>query len=379
MRERLLAANADLLRRLQTIQHLIDRAMLPGAMAGYCQQVKEFCAEQEKRARLHLAELQGGNPALLGVLFNATSELTKQVRYADRTLTGPLIRFRKEDILALRILQWLHQSTKETAHLTFALAEDDYKVWASPLMPCIYYIPLTCRQSLLSLPLVFHEFGHVLYECHKPEMDELVKEFREAASLFLTPQAVGDASLATQGQEFRQQVVTCWYPWAQEFFCDAVGLKMGGVAFLRSMSRHFHTISREEYALDRDSFLRRKHPLTWLRIRLLSERAVTMGHGEVATRLAEEWQSTADELGIEEEFHGTWDEALRADFDKMIDDMLVQAEPPTGTDEDRTARPRAVPGTVLGLFHAAWATYDADPESYEDWERRAVRRFVSQR
>jgi hypothetical protein len=378
MRERLLAANADLLRRLQTIQHLIDRAMMPGAMAGYCQQVREFCAEQEKRVRLHLAELRGGNPALLGDLFNATSVLTQKVRYADRTLTGPLIRFRREDVLALRVLQWLHQSTKEAAHLTFALAADDYKVWASPLMPCIYYIPLTCRQSLLSLPLVFHEFGHVLYECHKPEMDELVKEFREAVSLFLTPQAVGDASLAAQGQEFRQQVVTCWYTWAQEFFCDAVGLKIGGSAYLRSMSRHFHTISREEYALNRDSFLRRKHPLTWLRIRLLSERAATMGHDEVARRLVEEWQSTADELKIEEEFHGTWDEALRADFDKMIDDMLVQAEPSTGTDEDRAAKPRSVPGTVLGLFHAAWATHDADPESYETWERRAVRRFVSQ-
>src|SRR5262249_36478732 len=160
---------------------------------------------------LHLAELRGGNAALLSDLFNATSVLTQKVRYADRTLTGPLIRFRREDVLGLRVLQWLHQGTKEATHLTFALAEDDYKVWASPLMPCIYYIPLTCGQSLLSLPLVFHEFGHVLYECHKPEMDELVREFREAVSLFLTPQAVGDASLASQGQEFRQQVVTCWY------------------------------------------------------------------------------------------------------------------------------------------------------------------------
>ena len=123
--------NADLLRRLQTIQRLIDRAMLPGAMAGYCQQVREFCAEQEKRVRLHLAELRGGNPALLGDLFNATSVLTQKVRYADRTLTGPLIRFRKEDVLALRVLQWLHQSTKETAHLTFALAEDGARATAA--------------------------------------------------------------------------------------------------------------------------------------------------------------------------------------------------------------------------------------------------------
>lgn len=377
MRERLLTANADLLRRVQAIQRLIDAALLPGTMASYCQQVREFCAEQEKRARLHLAELRGTNTGLLGDLFNATAVLAQKVRYADRTLAVPLVRVRKQDVLALRVLQWLHQSTKETAHLAFALGEDDYKVWASPMMPCIYYILLTHRQSLLSLPLVLHEFGHVLYECHKPEMDELVKEFRETVSHFLTPQAVGDVAFAAQGLEFRQQAVTCWYTWAQEFFCDAVGLTIGGTAFLRTISRHFHALSREEYAIDRGSLLRRKHPLTWLRVRLLCQRASAMGYGDLSTKVAGEWESTARELGIEEEHHGTWDEVFRADFDKMISDMLVQSQPPSCTDADAKAGPRTAVTSILALFHAAWAVYDADPETYEAWERVAVRRFVS--
>ncbi|MCE9562119.1 MAG: hypothetical protein K8U57_08695 [Planctomycetes bacterium] len=377
MRDRLLIANADLLRRVQAIQRLIDAALVSGTMAGYCQQVREFCAEQEKRARLHLAELRGSNAGLLGDLFNATSVLAQKVRYADRTLAVPLVRFRRQDVLALRVLQWLHQSTKETAHLTFALGEDDYKVWASPMMPCIYYILLTHRQSLLSLPLVFHEFGHVLYECHKPEMDELVKEFRETVSHFLTPQAVGDASLAAQGLEFRQQAVTCWYTWAQEFFCDAVGLTIGGSAFLRSLSRHFHSLSREEYAIDRATLLRRKHPLTWLRIQLLCRRATAMGYERVSTMVAEEWHSTASDLGIEEEHHGTWDETLRPDFDKMIDDMLVQSDPPSCTDLDAKAGSRTPITSILALFHAAWAAYGDAPDTYEVWERLAIRRFVS--
>jgi hypothetical protein len=146
------------------------------------------------------------------------------------------------------------------------------------------------------------------------------------------------------------------------------------MSFLRSISRHFHAISRDEYALERDVLLRRKHPLTWLRIQLLCNRARVMGHEEAADRVVEQWQSTARELGIDAEYHGTWDEALRGDFNKMLDDMLVQASLPTATDEDSC---RSAPETVLGLFHAAWAAHDRAPDSYEDWERRAVRRFVS--
>jgi hypothetical protein len=135
-------------------------------------------------------------------------------------------------------------------------------VLPSPALPTVYYLPVTHRTSLLALPLLIHEFGHVLYECHKPEMDDLVKDYQEVVMQHLTPQAVGDPALAAPGTEFRQQVVTRWQTWSQEFICDAVGLMVGGPAFLKAFARHFHTLSRDEYGLERDALLRRKHPLT---------------------------------------------------------------------------------------------------------------------
>jgi hypothetical protein len=99
-----------------------------------------------------------------------------------------------------------------------------------------------------------------------------------------------------------------------------------------------------------------------------------MGHEEEAVRVDEQWQSTARGLGIDLEYHGTWDEALRSDFNKMVDDMLVQASLPAETEG---SSPHSTSETVLGLFHSAWAAHDRDPDVYEDWERRAVRRFIS--
>ena len=55
------------------------------------------------------------------------------------------------------------------------------------LSPLIYMMPPSAQQGLLYLPLFFHEFGHLLYACHKPEMDALVRELQENLAELLEP------------------------------------------------------------------------------------------------------------------------------------------------------------------------------------------------
>src|SRR5262249_60858158 len=96
----------------------------------------------------------------------------------------------------------------------------------------------------------------------------------------------------------------------------------------RPSSRPFHAQSRDDYALDRDALLRRKHPLTWLRVRRLAGLARPAGLGELADRMEREWEETAGALGVEEEYHGTWDDSLGPAFTLMIGRMLEEAGPP---------------------------------------------------
>jgi hypothetical protein len=356
------------------LQRLTAGAAVPGVVASYSQQVSQFCAGLEADARRNLKLLDAQGVDLLAEVFDRTAGLARNVSYADRWLVPPLTRVRRPDELPLHVLRWLHGTTPETAALAFATTPDEFMVLASPGMPTVYYLPLTQRRSLLSLPLLIHEFGHVLYECHKQEMDDLVKDFQEAVLRHLTPQAVGDPTLEAHGAAFRQRVLTRWQTWAQEFFCDAVGLAVGGPAFLKAFSRHFHAQSRDEYALDRDGILRRKHPLTWLRVRRLAGLARPAGLSQLADRVEREWEETAEALGVEEEHHGTWDDSLGRAFTLMIERMLEEAGPPRY--DPAAPHALAFPPNPVPLFNEAWAAFEADPASFATWERRAVRRFL---
>lgn len=53
--------------------------------------------------------------------------------------------------------------------------------------PVIYYMPSSSQRGLLYLALFFHEFGHLLYACHKREMDDLIRSLLEEIENLLKP------------------------------------------------------------------------------------------------------------------------------------------------------------------------------------------------
>lgn len=56
----------------------------------------------------------------------------------------------------------------------------------------IYFFPALEQQSLLYQPLLFHEFGHVLYGAHKQEMDDLVGDLQRSIQEILLPRIAAE-------------------------------------------------------------------------------------------------------------------------------------------------------------------------------------------
>lgn len=82
-------------------------------------------------------------------------------------------------------------------------------------------------------------------------------------------------------------IVETWSAWTQEFFCDAVGFFMAGPAFAYAFSMYFRTLGWKEYYVPEEELAGRSHPVTWMRIHLLADRARQIGYEDIANDLKE--------------------------------------------------------------------------------------------
>ena len=130
-----------------------------------------------------------------------------------------------------------------------------------------------------------------------------------------------------RGTAFRQNVVTAWFAWVQEFYCDAVGITVGGPCFLKAFSHFFRTRFNDQYYVPRDEQLRRRHPVTWLRTKMLVDRARKHDYSDLADSVETGWAETAKAIGIQEEYEGTWSEDFFVPLRKTLDDMLEESQP----------------------------------------------------
>jgi hypothetical protein len=238
-------------------------------------------------------------------------------------------------------------------------------------------VPTSRQTTLLYLPLLFHEFGHLLYACHKSEMDDLVKDFQSVVARALAPKSVRSRAGATRSSTFRRQVVTAWYAWAQEFYCDAVGITIGGPCFLKAFSHYFRTRSSDQYFVPRDQQLLRRHPVTWLRTKLLVDRAHKYGMDSLADGVENAWAETARVLGVHEDYEGTWADEFFVPLRQMLDDMIEESQPYSHQPSDVK-----LPGddetslSPIQLCNLSWGRFEEDRKSYRAWEKGAIESFL---
>jgi hypothetical protein len=375
MRAYLQEANDDLLYQIEVVQELLGSGKVAGELTPYVGQVSRMCAELRQQALRNLRDLGYGLDDLLSDILAATQSLTALFELVNTRLASPIVRAKVEDRLGLLVLRALHDRCPKTAVLPFGIADGNFAVYPTSQVPPIYLVPVTRQKTLLYLPLLFHEFGHVLYACHKQEMDDLVKEFQRVVSTALAPRSIRGSSGA-KATAFRQQVVTAWFAWVQEFYCDAVGITIGGPAFLRAFSHFFRTRSNDQYYVPRDEQLRRKHPLTWLRTKMLVDRARKHGLNELADAVKKGWAETAKAIGITEEYEGTWAEDFFIPLRQTLDDMLEETQPGTHKIEDINLADSVTSLTAVQLCNLAWNKFESAPTTYRSWERTTIEAFL---
>lgn len=348
---------------------------LPPELVPYYDAVLGIHGQLRSQAAQNLRDLELGVEAIIPEVLSNTQGVTNNFGVYNRMFVRPILRSKPSDRLCLKVLRWMHAVHPDTSGIPAALSDEEFSVAA--VRPTIYFMPCSAQHGLLYLPLFFHEFGHVLYFLREDELDELVRDLQSQIERLLTPSVQRDDHRAQQQEKARRLVVETWYEWTQELFCDAVGYTMCGTAFAQAFSMYMRMRGPSEYHVLPENLAGRSHPVTWLRIRLLSDRARMMGYGEDARLLEEAWETIAASMGIDEDYYGFYDEPFLDPIRGTIEDMLTEVSPrPFQPREVETAEKSNGPASPVHLLNLAWGRFGADPAGYREWEERSVKDFL---
>lgn len=360
---------------------LIWASSVPPELTSFYKWVCAACESYRRRAEQNLRHLAIGLDDILPDVLSETQNLLLDFQLFNRRLLGPVLRARKSDRLCLMLVGWLHRSHPQAGKIPAALSDGDFASWPFQDWPAVYFMPPSAQHRLLYLPLFFHEFGHILYSCYKLSMDALVEKLQKKVRQFLEPSAQLADHVARRDEQKRRAISETWYEWMHELFCDAVGLVIGGPSFAYSFSMYFRLLGREEYHLRYEELVGREHPVTWLRIRVLAERARRLGYDGVADELEETWSRIAETMGVDEDYYGFYEPKWLPDIQAAIDSMLAKAELGSFGVADVSAEiagdlvePSAdlTAFSFIPLLNQAWRKFLKDPDTYAAWERRAI-------
>ena len=360
--------NADLLREIVRLKEILynSRETFPEELTPYYTWVVEKCVDLHQNVRQNLQDIDLQQQDIVPDILSRTQVVEQEFRLFNQRWVSPVLRTLSSDRLCLKILRWLHASNPSTEHIPVAFSDDEFSIL--PMEPSIYFMPPSSQHGLLYLPLFFHEYGHLLYSCHKLEMDDLTSSFQTALEDLLRPNVQRNDLHAQEEGTKRVIIIETWYGWMQEVFCDAIGFCIGGSAFLRAFSMYLRMNGRSEFKVPVDELVHRSHPVTFLRVRLLSDLVRRMGYNAEADKLEEEWEKIAQAIGIVEDYFGYYEEPFLPELRQTIDDMLVEAAPQMFSGEKE--------GSPVGLLNQAWRKFDADFDAYSDWETQVIENFL---
>lgn len=376
MHELLQQNNVMLLHEIRKLQRSLRQASnnVPRELKGYTNWVTVACETFKQNVLQNLKYLKSGQDILLEDILSETQKVSLSFDVFNKHHTTPILRSRSSDRLSLKLLLWLHATHPKTKNIPVAVCDGGFSIGLSG--SCIYFTPCTAQHGLLNLPLFFHEFGHLLYRCHQREMDDLVGELQKEIGPLLLPNVIKNDRY-TEAQEIdRTIIVETWYAWAQEFLCDAVGFVIGGAAFTHAFSMYLRMLGRNQYHVEK--LAHGSHPVTWIRIQLLADRARQRGYNAIAADLEDEWNQIASALGIaENHYYGFYTSAFLPIIQRKLDDMLTETEPREFHESEVSGHElKSTFTSPVELLNSAWKGFRNNPDSYQEWEKNAIARFV---
>jgi hypothetical protein len=340
-------------------------------------QLVDLCSNNIKLVERNLLLLDLEMPDLLPDILSNTEQAMRVQRLINTHFIAPLLRITSHDALVLQIIAWMHQGHNATTKLPAVFASGPPSVRPFVHLIPLYYFPHIEQNSLLGLPLLFHEFGHVLYQLSLPEMQDLTRELQDKIEQRLRlrlnrAQVILQPKLA----EHRQHVIDVWGRWIEEFFCDAVGLIIGGPAFLLAVTQYIEGMSRDDFSRSVEGLKASTHPINWRRIRLLTARARAFGWEKEAEAIEETWKIIARILQVTDENNGFDGPELDKDITRAIDDMLTVVDLDPMDRQHTYHESHTLLDNPISLLNCAWQRYQIDEDQYALWETVQVSTFL---
>jgi hypothetical protein len=369
IRDTLKRKNQDLKQDLEQIARFVANTRLVKELEPYRSALLKGTRDLVAKSVANLELLGKGQESLLPDILSETSTLTQYARLVKFRYLRGIYRTTEWDRVCLQTISWLHQEHPQTRAYPAVFADDDVSIIPSSKGLPFYFFPCLEQRGLRFQPLFFHEFGHLLYRCHEQELDQFVGDFQRAVERGLLPASQRNDQYSQEQAKLRQSIVETWYKWVQEFFCDAVGLSIGGPAFLNAFSEYIGRLQPADYVRQASDLHGSTHPVSWLRIRLLTERAERAGFGGDAERILAHWTDTANLLRVNEDHYGFYTDGLKTLLVQTVDDMIVEASP-YRCDQDEAAGVGWETGTLklVALLNKVWLQYFDDAESFPGWE-----------
>ena len=375
MRELLQQNNVALLHEIQKLQRSLRQASnnIPNELKGYIDWVAEVCAEFSRSVLQNLEYLESERQDLLEDILSETQKVSRDFYVFNKCHTTPILRARKSDQLPLKLLLWLHATHPKTKDIPVAVCDGEFSIWVTG--SSIYFTPCAAQQGVLNLSLFFHEFGHLLYRCYREEMNDLVRELQAEIKRLLLPDVIKNDRYTEKRETNQTIIVETWRTWAEEFFCDAVGFVIGGAAFAHAFSMYLRMLGRSQYHVEKLAY--RSHPVPWIRIQLLADRARQMGYNTIADDLEDEWNQIASALGVGENYYGFYDPAFLPIIQQKLDDMLTESAPREFQTLEVAKQESELNFTSpVALLNTAWQRFRDDPDNYQKWEESAISHFL---
>ena len=372
MQKLLLQSNLDLLRAIQISEKLLNQKQVLKEAELYKRWLLDALANVKGGIEQNLNWLKLDLTSIYPEILNRTQEQSRNYKFIVSKLMPSVYRHRNEDKLCLKVLNWLHDQHAQTRGKPFAISDGGFAIYPDRYIPIIYFIPVSSQHSLLFLPLFFHEFGHYLYRYHKDEMDDLVKEFQEKLEDHLEPSFEQNDEQSQKDKEKIRIIVETWYEWAQELYCDAVGLHIGGVSYLKAFSYHLRMSGRGAFQQKESDLERSSHPVLWLRVMFLAHRARTLNLIEEADQIENDWSLIAQILGVTQDYYGYYADQYYQDVVQMIDDMLIETSPISFDKFDQITQYDPSNNNYIQLFNLSWRKYEVDLEKYNKWENDII-------
>ncbi len=373
----LTSQNRWLLVNLDKLEGAITQATIPPELTPYHAGILAACQHLRSNIMQNMRDLQLEEAAIAEEILSNTQAATRTMNLMSARLAYPILRASDADRLSLRVIWWMHRQHPETQQLPPAFCDGATAVW--PFELPIYFLPCLDRQSLLFQPLLFHEFGHVLYTLHRREMNDLVRALQLTIGQHILPPSYRNDRYATVQSDQRQAIVDVWYPWVQELFCDATGFIMGGPSFLHAFANHLRMLERSDLVQSPLNLRLGTHPVTWLRVKLLTERATAAGFSHEAQSISDEWAAVAHAMGVVEDYHGYYDPVIGELATQGVEAMLVEAAPRPYTAEEAAGEGwQNGTDSVIRLLNWAWQQYFKDPSQYAIWEAEVIQRYIAE-